>query len=178
MTDFDKTLHAQLRHLIDDLTVAVDDDGHTLYAPKNTLMFSNFIGALIELMPTLAARAQPAQAVPDKEDFCYCNDEISLQIVSGGGADEGLYGRVTLKINGEYVNYVKAQQAEVVPPDVVRDAERYRWLRNESWAGYNTGKGTPSVYTVDGAGNRRMMLAEEAMDAAIDAAIAAQGEKS
>ena len=69
------------------------------------------------------------------------------------------------------------QQAETVPSDVVRDAERYRWLRNESWAGYNTGKGTPSVYTVDGAGNRRMMLAEEAMDAAIDAAIAAQGEK-
>lgn len=66
------------------------------------------------------------------------------------------------------------QQAEAVPPDVVRDAERYRWLRNESWAGYNTGKGTPSVYTVDGAGNRRMMLAEEAMDDAIDAAIAQQ----
>ncbi len=65
------------------------------------------------------------------------------------------------------------QQAEAVPSDVVRDAERYRWLRNESWAGYNTGKGTPSVYTVDGAGNRRMMLAEEAMDDAIDAAIAA-----
>ena len=68
MTDFDKTLHAQLRHLIDDLTVAVDDDGHTRYAPKNTLMFSNFIGALIELMPTLAARAQPAQAVPVLSD--------------------------------------------------------------------------------------------------------------
>lgn len=66
------------------------------------------------------------------------------------------------------------QQAEAVPSDVVRDAERYRWLRNESWAGYNTGKGTPSVYTVDGAGNRRMMLAEEAMDEAIDAAIAQQ----
>ena len=66
------------------------------------------------------------------------------------------------------------QQAEAVPSDVVRDAERYRWLRNESWAGYNTGKGTPSVYTVDGAGNRRMMLAEEAMDDAIDAAIAQQ----
>ena len=63
-------------------------------------------------------------------------------------------------------------QAEAVPSDVVRDAERYRWLRNESWAGYNTGKGTPSVYTVDGAGNRRMMLAEEAMDAAIDTAMA------
>ena len=73
---------------------------------------------------------------------------------------------------------VRAQPAQAgqVPSDVVRDARRYRWLRNESWAGYNTGRGTPSVYTVDGAGNRRLMLAEEAMDEAIDAAMA-QGEK-
>ena len=37
--------------------------------------------------------AQPAPA----EDFCYCDDDISLQMVSGGAALEGLYGRVTLK---------------------------------------------------------------------------------
>jgi hypothetical protein len=57
------------------------------------------------------------------------------------------------------------------------DAERYRWLRNESWAGYHSGDASPKVFTVDGAGNRRMMLAEEAMDAAIDATLA-QGEKT
>ena len=51
------------------------------------------------------------------------------------------------------------------------DAQRYRWLRDESWAGYNQGKGFPHVFTVDGAGNRRTMLAEEALDAAIDAAM-------
>jgi len=53
--------------------------------------------------------AQPAPA----EDFCYCDDDISLQMVSGGAALEGLYGRVTLKINGQYVDYVKAQPAPV-----------------------------------------------------------------
>lgn len=55
--------------------------------------------------------AQPAPA----EDFCYCDDDISLQMVSGGAALEGLYGRVTLKINGQYVDYVKAQPAPAEP---------------------------------------------------------------
>jgi hypothetical protein len=49
------------------------------------------------------------------EDFCYCDDDISLQMVSGGAALEGLYGRVTLKINGQYVDYVKAQPAPAEP---------------------------------------------------------------
>lgn len=50
------------------------------------------------------------------------------------------------------------------------DARRYRWLRDEAWAGYNQGKGFPHVFTIDGAGNRRTMLAEDALDA-IDAAM-------
>ena len=58
--------------------------------------------------------AQPAPA----EDFCYCDDDISLQMVSGGAAPEGLYGRVTLKIGDAYVNYVKAQPALVLLTDV------------------------------------------------------------
>ena len=51
------------------------------------------------------------------------------------------------------------------------DAQRYRWLRDEAWAGYNQGKGFPHVFTIDGAGNRRTMLAEDALDASIDAAM-------
>lgn len=62
--------------------------------------------------------AQPAPA----EDFCYCDDDISLQMVSGGAALEGLYGRVTLKINGQYVDYVKAQPAP---------AEHVAWCKYE-----------------------------------------------
>ncbi len=52
--------------------------------------------------------AAPAPAVP-ADDFCYCNAEISLQMVSGGAAPEGLYGRVTLLIDGKYVDYVRAE---------------------------------------------------------------------
>lgn len=44
---------------------------------------------------------------PPVESFCYCDDEISLQMVSGGGAEEGLFGRITLKIDGEYVSYLR-----------------------------------------------------------------------
>ena len=62
------------------------------------------------------------------------------------------------------------------------DAKRYRWLRNESWAGYNQSKGKPQVFetvtmVLDGARNFKCILAEEAFDDAIDAAIAAQGER-
>jgi hypothetical protein len=57
-----------------------------------------------------------------------------------------------------------------------KDAQRYRWLRNESWAGYNQSKRLPEVaesvvITRDGAGNVKTILAEDAMDAAIDAAL-------
>lgn len=38
---------------------------------------------------------------------CYCGEEISLQSVSGGRAPEGLYGRATLKIGNQYVDYVR-----------------------------------------------------------------------
>jgi hypothetical protein len=53
-------------------------------------------------------RALQALAQPE-EDFCYCDDSISLQIVSGGAAVGGLYYRVRLKIDGEYVDYVREQ---------------------------------------------------------------------
>lgn len=61
------------------------------------------------------------------------------------------------------------------------DAKRHRWLRNESWAGYNQSKGKPQVFetvtmVLDGARNFKCILAEEALDDAVDAAIAAQGE--
>ena len=41
------------------------------------------------------------------EDFCYCNDGISLQIVSGGGHAAGLYGCLTVKIGDEYIQYMR-----------------------------------------------------------------------
>ena len=60
-----RTANSQIRHLIDDLTVAVDDDGLTRYVPRANLMFSNLIGALVDLAPrmeaALAAAPQPAR---------------------------------------------------------------------------------------------------------------------
>jgi len=48
----------------------------------------------------------------DMEDFCFCNSDISLQIVSGGAAPEGLYGRVTLKVGEDYVDYIRSDVAK------------------------------------------------------------------
>lgn len=62
-----------------------------------------------------------------------------------------------------------------------QDAARYRWLRNESWACYNISKKKPEVALVacvrDGSGNVKTILAETAMDEAIDAALAAQAKQ-
>lgn len=49
----------------------------------------------------------------DGEHFCYCDEEISLQTVSGGASKDGLYGRVTLKVGDEYVEYVRASSSRV-----------------------------------------------------------------
>jgi hypothetical protein len=68
---------------------------------------------------------------------------------------------------------------------VLGDAERYRWLRNESWACYNISKKRPQVFEtvtmVEGfAHGANTVLAEEALDAAIDAALqaGAKGDQS
>lgn len=45
------------------------------------------------------------------EHSCYCDDSIIPQMVSGGAAPEGLYGRVTLLVDGKYVDYVQRTQA-------------------------------------------------------------------
>lgn len=54
--------------------------------------------------------ALTASAAAKGEQFCFCNDDISLQIVSGGASVHGLYGEITLKVGGEYVTYRKVQQ--------------------------------------------------------------------
>ena len=65
------------------------------------------------------APAQPEPAAPVeriKEAFCYCGEHVSLQMVSGGAHKLGYLGEVTLKIDGEYVQYQKAAAPTVVDP--------------------------------------------------------------
>jgi hypothetical protein len=64
---------------------------------------------------------EPVQpVVPEVEDFCYCNKSVSLQMVSGGAAPEGYLGRVTLLIDGEYVEYFRAQ-----PPQRTEQGDKH-----------------------------------------------------
>lgn len=77
---------------------------------------------------------------------------------------------------------VSVEQALLASADLLvslapleRDAARYRWLRNESWAGYNFAKGKPqvaeTVVFVEGGGSAKTILAEDALDSAVDCAI-------
>ncbi len=58
----------------------------------------------IRAIAKATAEMLAADAPPD-EDFCYCNKDVSLQIVSGGGAPEGYLGKVTLRIGDQYRDY-------------------------------------------------------------------------
>ena len=85
----------------------------------------------------------------EQEASCFCHDGVSLQSVSGGAASEGYLGKVTLLIDGEYVDYVKAQpeqQAEPVawryaldasvegPRWIYIDKDPHQWLKGPSMA--------------------------------------------
>lgn len=65
--------------------------------------------------------AQPP--LPEQQDSCFCHDGVSLQIVSGGAAPEGYLGKVTLLIDGKYVDYVKAQRKLLTDDVLVPQAE-------------------------------------------------------
>lgn len=66
--------------------------------------------------------------------FCYCNEEVSLQSVSGGGSDVGYLGRVRLKINGEFVSYVREREVGGALTD---DAVNKAFEAAEKWASEN-----------------------------------------
>jgi len=59
-----------------------------------------YVDVALEKLRTLIAsmEAQPEQA-------CYCNADVSLQMVSGGGAPEGYLGKVTLRIGDQYRDF-------------------------------------------------------------------------
>ena len=70
--------------------------------------------------------------------------------------------------------YTAPQPAPALSDDVVKDAARYRWLR-ENWFTMTSNYQRGIAYTVGA--SRWSDITEEELDAAIDAAIAAQGGK-
>lgn len=109
----------------------------------------------------------------DHVTLCHhCSDKLAMgdpiQAACVENLDDGSYTEPT----DRDVERLQAQVAELTAEveTIRRDALRYRWLRNESWSGYNQRGGLPQVWTTDGAGNRKTMLAEDAMDEAIDRA--------
>ena len=61
------------------------------------------------------------------EDFCYCGPDVSLQMVSGGGAPEGYLGKVTLRIGDKLKDYLPsaepAQSIAVQEPEPLCEDE-------------------------------------------------------
>lgn len=69
----------------------------------------NVVARHVETMPDSLARCLLHVLRPPAEDPCFCCSDISLQIVSGGGSQEGYLGRITCLVDGKYVDYVRAE---------------------------------------------------------------------
>jgi len=95
------------------------------------------------------ARELVRPPLPEQEDFCFCHDGVSLQIVSGGAAPEGYLGKVTLLIDGKYVDYVKAQR-KLLTDDVLVPLEILEAAANslDSFCG-NLGWGDADLQNMD-----------------------------
>ena len=83
----------------------MSEDARTAWHARQAWKFIGIAARAIDQEPTPAP-------VPVQKDSCFCHDGASLQTVSGGAAPEGYLGKVTLLIDGEYVDYVKAQPAQ------------------------------------------------------------------
>ena len=64
------------------------------------------------------------------EDYCFCNDSVSLQSVSGGGATEGYLGSVRLKIDGQFVTY-KREDEDIPTPVSITGEMLYEAYRDQ-----------------------------------------------
>ena len=83
-------------------------DAHANGAYKDSRTYSAYYGFIngwkisqdhADLIPQKKALQEPV------EKFCFCDDTISLQMVSGVASPEGYSGKITLKIGEEYRNY-------------------------------------------------------------------------
>lgn len=102
----------------------------------------------------------PATSVPDSRTLQFLTDVLTAAgLLRHGKKDAGLATRIadeSCRIRQQLFSRPPEQ-----PADLVRDAERYRWLRT-----YNTAK-HPAVTDA-------FFLGDENLDAEIDAAIAAK----
>lgn len=167
----------ELRDLVREALSAAESCGHPLGGASALRRASEAEKELWAANDRITAPAEPA---PEAEPlFWYrpCGDgmyEGPHHHKSVGGA------MLREEKPGEWVplfGHAAAPAAPAQHPDT-KDAERWRWVRNEAWGGGNkcgpylvTFKPgyTPSQFT---------MLAEEAADGAIDAAIAASKENT
>ena len=106
----------------------VKPDNDKVICPECTNQFRAIPQNVQTLM--LAAGFEPPFTTPPaaavsvalKKYFCYCNKEVSLQMVSGGAAPEGYLGKVTLRVGDQYRDYFAQPDREALTKDDVRAA--------------------------------------------------------
>jgi hypothetical protein len=136
----------------------------------------SFLACVAEIEQAVRAKTAEANTAPQQADA------VPVHQCTGAGD-------TALGTKSE-CSFCSPQQAEAVPSDVVRDAERYRWLRDKGFAYADVDLGSDFDEDTFVSYRIKFNVPEPAhykfeddewtatdIDAAIDAAIAAQGEK-
>lgn len=152
-------LHAQIRHLIDDLTTVVEDDGLTRYvtAHGGGMLYSNFINALIplakQLGAALAARAgqvaAPAMVPLTHESIApvrrflayraiYLSDETVKALVQCANAVSTKYlQQADLQWLLRFKETTEDDESFDVPKDAMKRLAELGVVRNEGFGRYS-----------------------------------------
>jgi len=144
--------------------------------PVALAQIEHTVGGSIEHMPLKAAwklpmgvrfdlYAAPVAQQP-QADLLAAAKEFCRKVEAGEARSTKSYAAFKSAIE----RIEKQPQAEAVPNDVVRDAARYRWLRDASVPPHNFYISVPDEF-------HGVKYQPGEVDAYIDAAIAAQGEK-
>lgn len=135
----------------------------------------------VEKQLEAAREREGRKAVPEEANFDPRLDEYLIERCwrAAGGAIRGNQEDVFTMSRERLLPYLYGLYRQIFEwrqnaQANAENAERYLWLRNESWAGYNHAKGKPEAVTLivtrDGAGNVTSLLAEDALDQAVDQA--------
>lgn len=119
----------------------------------------------LEAVALLAEKATPGPFVVDTYGDVQANGEDVARIASSGDLANN-----DARVVAAAVNFLRTHHAEIA--EAVRDARRYRWLRNIAWSIPSIAQQElPAVAVFSGTGRRCKDISGAEMDQAIDAAI-------
>ena len=110
-----KAALAALEESRDDVNECLNGLEHGKGYPKYDRRISAYTEQLVKHDQSIADLRSVIAEMEAGEQPCFCDEHVSLQMVSGGGAPEGYLGKVTLRIGDQYRDYYTHPQPKAEP---------------------------------------------------------------